>query len=173
MASGDTLWVFIPEQHDIPLATTPAVPGYITGVAGFRPSLRFDDTVDESVIWTFIMPSNYAGGGITLRFFYAMESATSGAVGIEAAIERVADAADLDAAGSDFAAANGASETVPTTAHELSSSLTVAFTDGADMDSLAANELGRLKVNRDADGTTQTDTATGDAHLLAIVMTET
>ena len=41
------------------------------------------------------------------------------------------------------------------------------------MDSLAANESFRLKVTRDADGTTATDDMAGDAELLRVIIKET
>jgi len=48
-----------------------------------------------------------------------------------------------------------------------------AFTDGAQMDSLANGEAYRLKIRRDADGTSGTDDITTDAELVAVVLRET
>jgi hypothetical protein len=50
---------------------------------------------------------------------------------------------------------------------------TITFTDGADMDSLAAGEAFRLKIRRDADGTGGTDDITSDCELLRVVLRET
>ena len=48
-----------------------------------------------------------------------------------------------------------------------------AFTDGAQMDSLSAGEAFRLKLRRDADGTSGTDDVTTDAELLLVEVKET
>jgi len=100
----------------------------------------------------------YGGGGLTFTRPYSMSSATSGQVRIELAIRRMNDdAEDIDAAHTyDY---NGVSDTVPSAAGELSYP-TVAFTDGADMDSLAEGELFILREYRDHDHAA--DTATGD-----------
>ncbi len=45
----------------------------------------------------------------------------------------------------------------------------MAFTDGADMDSIAAGESFRVKVTRDA----ASDDAAGDAEILFLVIKET
>ncbi|KKK65637.1 hypothetical protein LCGC14_2972130, partial [marine sediment metagenome] len=58
--------------------------------------------------------------------------------------------------------------TVPGTAG-LVDIVTVTFTDGADMDSVAVGELFRLKVTRDA----VSDDAAGDAELVAVEIKET
>ena len=49
----------------------------------------------------------------------------------------------------------------------------IAFTDGAQMDSLSAGEAFRLKLRRDADGTSGTDDVTTDAELLLVEVKET
>jgi hypothetical protein len=41
------------------------------------------------------------------------------------------------------------------------------------MDSVAAGEIFRLKITRDADGTSGTDDLTGDAELLGVEVKET
>jgi hypothetical protein len=48
----------------------------------------------------------------------------------------------------------------------------VTLTSGAQMDSLAAGESFRLKVRRDADGTSGTDDIATDAELLRVVVSE-
>ena len=47
--------------------------------------------------------------------------------------------------------------------------VSISFTDGADMDSVAAGEAFRLKVTRDG----VSDTAAGDAELMAVEIRET
>ena len=77
---------------------------------------------------------------------------------------------DIDA--DSFAADQGGSITANGTSG-ISSNTDIAFTSGAQMDSLAAGEPFRLRVTRDGDGTTGTDNATGDAQLWLIEMRET
>jgi hypothetical protein len=49
--------------------------------------------------------------------------------------------------------------------------LTLAFSN-SEIDGLLKNETFRLLVRRDADGTTGTDDATGDAELAMVYLTE-
>jgi len=49
----------------------------------------------------------------------------------------------------------------------------ITFTDGAQMDSIVAGDLFRLKIRRDADGTNGTDNIVTDMELLAVEVTET
>ena len=49
----------------------------------------------------------------------------------------------------------------------------ITFTNGAQMDSLAVGEPYRLKVRRDADGTSGTDDVATDAQIIAIEIKET
>jgi hypothetical protein len=94
-----------------------------------------------------------------------MASATSGAVGLQAQLEALTDgdAVDTDAATSFDAVNNSASTTVPGTAGHIDQ-ISVTLTNA---DSLAAADYFRLSLNRDADGSAITDSATGDLLLLA------
>ena len=49
----------------------------------------------------------------------------------------------------------------------------IAFTDGAQMDSMAVGEKFRLKISRDADSTNDTDDMAGDAELHMVEIRET
>jgi hypothetical protein len=80
------------------------------------------------------------------------------------------DADDLDS--KSFAAANNANPTAASASGEVDYA-TVTFTDGADMDSIAAGEFFRMTVARDADGTTSTDNMTGDMELVFVEIKET
>jgi hypothetical protein len=51
--------------------------------------------------------------------------------------------------------------------------VTLTFTAGAAMDSLAAGEMFRLKIHRDADGSAGTDDVASDAELAGIEIKET
>ena len=124
-------------------------------------SLLYDATTGESGSWSFRMPTNYSSA-LVIKIQYSMASATSGGVAFDVSIAAVTplDAEDAQLAG--FASVNTGTDTVPATAgymQEISISLTNA-------DSLAAQDLVILKVARDP--TNGTDTATGDAEVLAI-----
>lgn len=160
MASGDSLLTFHPFHNEPPASN------YMTlDTRNGHPVLDADDTVNEDAIFTGVMPQHYAGGGVTVRIGYSMTSATTGDVDLDVAFERIGDQQqDVDADG--FAAVNSVDNTtVPGTSGNVDV-VSVTFTDGADMDSVAAGELFRIKITRDA----ASDTAAGDLeiHFLAI-----
>lgn len=124
----------------------------------------FDDTTDEEMVWKFLLSPRYNSGGLTVTLPTAATSATSGNVVWQVAIERVTDEnQDIDS--DSFVAFNGSGAVaVPSTSGNVKD-IDVTFTDGADMDSLAAGEMGRIKVRRDADNTSATDSVSGDIEL--------
>lgn len=129
-----------------------------------RPALAFDAATDETAYWTFVAPQGLTGT-ITVVVHYIMASATTGSVRFQSQLEAVTpgDATDLDA-GTSFDTANSAGGTVPGTAgYEQSISITMT-----NADSIAAGDLVRLSLNRDADGTSGTDDAAGDCYVLAV-----
>jgi hypothetical protein len=132
-----------------------------------HPTLDFDTTTQEAAIFSGVLPSDYAGAGITVTVYCAATSATSGTVGWLASIERM-DASTLDIDADSFASAQTiTATTVPGTSGQLLK-LSVNISSGANMDSLAAGEMFRLKIERDV----ANDTATGDAELLRVTMKE-
>lgn len=155
-----TRYTFKPFDAELPASNFPAL-----GKTNNRPYLAFDASTDESCYWTFIAPQGLTGT-LTLVITYIMASATSGTVGFQAQIEAVTDgdSTDLDATTSFDSVNNSASTTVPGTAgypDQISITLTNA-------DSIAAGDYVRLSLNRDADGSAITDSATGDALVLAV-----
>jgi len=162
MASGDTLLAFSP------LANEPPGGSYATlDTRNLQPVLDFIDSADYYAVFSGILPRNYAGSGITVTLWCMMTSATSGNVVMQAAIERRNTDADSDS----FAAAQSSAATAVNGTSGIPFAVTVAFTDGAQMDSLAAGEPFRIKVNRDADN--GSDTASGDLELLMVEIKET
>lgn len=164
MASGDTLVVFVPHHNEPPAASA--------ATADTRNSilvLDFDATTDEEAVFPGFLPSQYAGGGLTVTVIGMASTATSGNVVLQGAFERMNTDEDADSfasfQGSGQIAANGTSG-IPFTG-------TIAFTAGAQMDSLAAEEPFRFKLRRDADSTSATDDMTGDYELLRIEIAET
>ena len=166
MASGDTLVVFTPLANEPP-ATIFATPDLRNG----HPVLDFDGAADEEAVFTAVLPRNYVGGGLTVGHYIAFTSATSGSVRLQGSIERI-DASSLDIDADSFASANSAGGTAPGTSGQFIV-VTITFTSGAQMDSLAVGEAFRYKVRRDADGTSGTDDITTDMELLAIEVKET
>jgi len=164
MASGDTLVVFTP-LHNEPSAATPA----LLDTRNSHPVLDFNDTTNWSAVFSAIMPQHYAGTtGVTVYLHYAMSSAVADTVDWDVAFERIGDQQqDLDADG--FAAVQSVDNTTVPGTSGLVDIVSVAFTDGAQMDSVAVGESFRLKVTRDA----VSDDATGDAELVKVEIRET
>lgn len=163
MASGDTLLILTP------LASQPPSSNYATfDTRNGHPVLDFDATTNESAVFSVIMPQGYGGGGVTVYIHYAMSSATSGDIDWDVAFERIGDQQqDIDS--DSFATVQSVDNTtVPGTSGNVDI-VSIAFTDGAQMDSVAAGEAFRLKITRDA----ASDTATGDAELVALEVRET
>ncbi len=163
MASGDTLLIFGP-LHNEPTATVYAT----LDTRNQHPVLDFDATTNESAVFTGIMPRSYAGGGLTVYIHYAMSSAVAGNIDWDAAFERIGDQQqDIDSDG--FAAVQSVDNTTVPGTSGLVDIVSIAFTDGAQMDSIAVGESFRIKITRDA----ASDTATGDGELVALEIKET
>jgi len=126
-----------------------------------RPVLAFDAATAETAYWTLVAPQGLTGT-LTLVISFIMASATSGNVVWVAAVEAVtaADATDLDAVTS-FDADNSATAAVPGTAGYLQQ-VSITLTN---KDSVAAADYVRISIKRDA--ANGSDTASGDAYLLA------
>ena len=166
MASGDTLAVFVPANNEPPASA------YATlDTRNAHPTLDFDGATDEEAVFTSILDRKYAGGGLTINIHCAFTSATSGSVRWQAAIERI-DASSLDIDADSFAAFQSGGGTAPGTSGQVIV-VAVTMTSGAQMDSLAVGESYRLKIRRDADGTSGTDDIATDAELIAVELKET
>jgi len=165
MASGDTLVVFTP-LHNQPPTTNAAT----IDLRNQHPLLDFDAATDEDAIFGSVLPRNYVGTTrVTVTLVWLASTAIAGDVVWNVAWERHQDDAfDLDADG--FAAIQAVTDTCANVSGEPSY-CTRAFTDGAQMDSVAVGESFRLKVTRDADN--GSDTMAGDAELLRVEIRET
>lgn len=133
--------------------------------------LDFDGATDEEAVFSSVLPNNYAGGGLTIDTYWAFTSATSGSLRVQTSIERI-DLSSLDIDADSFATANSAGGSAPATSGQVIK-VTTTHASGAEMDSLAAGEAFRLKIRRDADGTSGTDDITTDAELLRVIVKET
>lgn len=124
--------------------------------------LDFDDTVDESAIFSAVLPRSYDASGLKIWIHFAMETAVTGNVIWKVAFERIGEVLDIDA--DSFAAAQSTGAiTVPGTSGMIEMA-SVTLTDGAQIDGLLAGEGFRMKITRDA----VTDTAVDDAEILYI-----
>lgn len=164
MASGDSLLIWTPLHNEPPSSNAATF-----DTRNQHPVLDFDATTNESAVFSAVMPQHYAGTtGVTVYIHYSMSSATADTVDWDAAFERIGDQ-QLDVDGDSFAAVNSVDDTTVPGTSGLVDVVSIAFTDGADMDSVAAGELFRIKITRDA----SSDDATGDAELHAVEIRET
>jgi hypothetical protein len=149
--------VFTPLSAEFPATNFPQLT-----ISNRRPVLAFDAATDETAYWTGIAPQGITGA-VTVVVTYAMASATTGNIYWQAQLEAItaADATDTDAATS-FDTANSGNGAVPGTAGGIAQ-ISITMTNA---DSIAAADYFRLSLNRDADNAS--DTATGDAYLLAV-----
>lgn len=122
--------------------------------------LLFDTTTEESGLWMFKMPDNFASG-LTSVLQYAMASATSSTVAFDISVMAVADGENIDTTSFDTVNSTGAI-TVPGTAGFVDT-LTTTLTNA---DSIAADELCIIKISRDV----ALDGAAGDAELLTVTI---
>ncbi len=158
---ANTFFVGTPYSAEFPVSNFPALL-----LSNRRPVLAFDASTDETAYWTGIAPQGLAGTTITCVLTIAMASATSGTVGFQAQLEAITDgdAVDTDATTSFDSVNNSASTTVPGTAGYIKQ-ISITMTN---KDAIAAGDYFRLSINRDADGSAITDSATGDAYLLSV-----
>jgi hypothetical protein len=140
------------------------------GVIQNRDYMAFDAATVEAMYTPAVqMPASYTGTGtLKVDIFYAAATATSGKVDFEVSVEAItpADAIDTDSASS-FDTVNAGNQTVPATAGHLGV-LTITLTN---KDAVAAGDMVRFKLERDADDGTD-DTAAGDARVYGMTVYE-
>ena len=169
MASGDTLAVFFPQDGEPPSSNYATLnTRTTTGAAALV--LDYDDTTDESMDFAGFMPRHYGSGGVTATIGWIAYTAAGGVSLDMSFLALAADSDNLHTAS--FASANNTAGTAASAVGQISYT-TIAFTDGADMDSVAAGSLFRMRLTRDADGTTSTDDMVGDLELLFVEIKET
>ena len=165
MASGDTLLTFHPYNNEPPASNYATI-----DLRNLHPVLDFIHSgTSESAVFSAVMPRNYAGTtGLTGYIHYSMTSAATGTVDWDMAFERIGDQ-QQDVDSDDFAAVQSVDGTDVPGVSGLVDIVNIAFTDGAQMDSVAVGELFRIKVTRDGIN----DDALGDAELHAVEIKET
>lgn len=163
MASGNTLAVFTALNNEPPASAfmTP-------DTRNAHVVLDADGATDEECVFRGIMPSNYANGGVNVKVHVMFTSATSGTGRLQTSFERVT-GQDADSDG--FATANSAGGSANGTSG-IETVITVAHANGAEMDSVVAGDEFRLKIRRDADGTSGTDDITTDMEIKSVEIVE-
>lgn len=147
-----------------PPASNPAVPDRRND----RQVLLFDAATEFATYLEAALPDSYAGGGLTVDIYWMGATATTGDVKWGVSVERIDLALDQDA--DSFAAERTVTTTCSgTSGVQVKSS--VAFTSGAQMDSLAAGESFRIKIARKA--ADAADTMAGFAQIARVVVRET
>lgn len=131
-------------------------------VTNQRPVLAYDAATSEAAYWADVAPQGLTGT-LSIILSFIMASATTGNVIWRAKIEAITDgdATDLDSATSFDTANSSGSIAVPATAGYIKQ-CTITLTTN---DSLTAADYYRISIDRDA--ANGSDTATGDAYLLA------
>ena len=163
MASGDSLCFFTPQMSE-------NQSGCSFDVRNGLLVLDFDASTDETCEFAGYMPQHYAGTtGITVKVLWMSQDQTTGNCIWDVAFKSITDDAD-DVDTKAFAAVNSVTATTASATGEVDYA-SITFTDGADMDSVAAGEYFRMQVRRDADNAS--DTLTNDAELVGIIIEET
>lgn len=161
MATGDALCDWGPFPSGVPTSNYATVDSRNTIAC-----LDFDPTTEESAYFVGRLPANYGGGGLTLTVHWTATSATTGAVVWGGSIERQGTDIDADS----FATEQLSSAATTNGTSGIETTTTIAFSSGANMDSLAAGERFRLKLARKVnDGG---DNMSGDAEVLWLALTE-
>jgi len=174
MASGDSLCFFTPAMGQPPDADFATFDTILTASAD-EPDhsmlvLDFDPgSTEEYIYFTGFMPRHYGAGGLTVTIGWSSD-ATSGVCRWAAAFKSVTDDAD-DLDSKAFAAPNTVDATTASAAGEVDYA-EVTFTDGADMDSVAAGEMFVLELSRNSSHANDTLNS-NDAELHFIEIQET
>jgi len=171
MASGNTLFVFLP-QDNVPPATNYATLDTFAAATGLRTVLDFigsGGSADEAAIFEGVWPSHYAGGGVNVVVHYSTDGTSVGAVQWEVSIEVIQDTQDQDAGGQDFGTLTDITDTPSTATANILDVTAAGAISHANCGSPAVGNAMRLKIARDHDHATNTD----DAQLHRVVVTET
>ncbi len=166
MATGDTLITFVPQAVTFP-ASNFATPD----LRNTHPTLDFDGSTDEEAYFEGVMPAHYGGGSVIVDLYVALSSATSGTSRWQTDFERLNNAGpdlDSDSFSGSFQSAGGSANVTS----GIVTVISITHTVGAQIDSLAAGEPFRLKIRRDADGTSGTDDIATDAELTRVIIRE-
>lgn len=114
-----------------------------------------------------VLPTAYAGGGLTFDIYFAIATDTDAGHNATWNIELMRHQADTDDLDTDsYVAANASSAFAPLTSANLTRKRTITFTDGADMDSIAAGESFTVKLYHSG-------SVSGEVHIIQVIARET
>jgi hypothetical protein len=132
------------------------------------PVLDFDPgATEEYIYFQGFMPRHYDGGGLTVTLGWSSDATTGDVIWGVAFKSVTDDADDLDSKA--FAAPNESAATTTATAAGELDYITITFTDGADMDSVAAGEVFWLEVHRSsADASDTLNSNDAELHFIEI-----
>lgn len=188
LLSNDNGTAFASGENFTANTTTAANHGTLTGIptaAGANPDtsnetdvLDFDASSNEVALFKCFMPQNYDGGGLTVKIGVTSTTAT-GDMSWHMFLKSItADVDNLVNVGVDPSGLKVFAEPQKNAAFDAASVAgevavdTIVFTNGAQMDSIAAGEMFFLLLMRDAQDTTNDDMA-ADAELQFIAVEET
>ena len=159
MASGDTLLLF----NAFSKTDGTSQIGFKNG----HPVLLFDGATNETAEFEAVMPQSYAASGVTAYIHWG-SNGTTGDADWDLAWERIGDQQqDIDA--DSFAAVQSVDNTTVPATSGFVDIVSIAFTNGAQMDSVAVGESFRLQLTRDA----VSDSSTDDIFLTHLELRET
>jgi len=164
MASGNSLLMWTAIANEPPAANYATLDTRNSHIV-----LDFDAATDESAVFSGVMPQHYAGGGVTVYIHWSATGVTTNNVIWDVSFERVGDG-QQDVDSDSFASVLSVTDAAPGTDGFVTIA-SIAFTNGAQMDSVAAGEKFRLKVTRDANNVS--DTLAADVELHAVEVRET
>ena len=143
MASGNILATLHPYANEPPGANYA-----IADIRNGHPVLAFDDTTSWAAAWTFVLPDNYGGGGLTVEVESMAASATTGTHGWTVEVERM-DNGTTDFDADSFAAAQTitAANVPGTSGQTMKQSINIST--GANLDNAVAGDTVRLRIKRD------------------------
>lgn len=172
MASGDSLLVFTAKSNEPPDADYATDDEILTTSSDepddYIPVLDFDPgATQEYASFSNVLPAHYDGGGLTVSIEWTSE-ATSGDVKWDVAFKAQADSENI--LSSTYAAIQSTTTTTDGTARDKNTTV-ITFTNGAQIDSIAAEVGFRMLVTRDsADGADTMNS--NDAEFIAIYIKE-
>lgn len=171
MASGDTLFELFP-HGSLPTTTVYATLDTISDgstVVGVIPVLDYAGaTADESADWVRMMPSHYAGGGLTFEINYAMDGTVGTAVQFEVRADKMVATDVITSQNLGAQTATDITDTPTGTADTVDVTPTGAISH-ANAGSPAVGDYMRMRVTRDYDHAANAD----DAQVLSILVMET
>lgn len=178
MASGDTLFVLLPQAYTPPAANYATLDTISDGStpAATIPVLDFDGAADEFADWIVVVPSHYsATTGFTFQYTYAMDGSDTDLVDLEFSVALLGDTeiATADQGLDDHAEATPVSiqdtPVVSVTANKIAVSPTGALAKSDFAGTVAAGHTIIIRCQRDEGAAENTD----DLQLISVHVTET